>query len=130
MPNDLKTRPEDGALVVGFVGGYRSGRAGPIRPETDTRNSTKPTPPAAIQAHIPENCGGRGNNSKGATLDGSSGMLASLGERFEPELAELRGLVVGTLLGIAREVIISQARRTAEESGGKESDDRRSKPME
>lgn len=108
----LRRRPwtfVSGAAAVGFLGGFTTGRSRPgAAPRYDT-GVTSPEPRATAPACLYSASNGTTNSS-----DAASNWLARFGGTFEPELAELKGIVIGTLLGIAREIIVREACRSSD----------------
>lgn len=101
-----------GASALGFLGGYRSGAKRAASPGQRAELASPP-PPAAPPTHSTGNGSHGGARAPAAPAEATPGLFANLGEKFEPEIAELKGLVIGTLLGIAREVIVMQATKPA-----------------
>jgi hypothetical protein len=92
-----------GAAALGFLGGFRSNghRAG------NDRNDGTPQP-RIERAEAPFNGGSSGTNGADATrLDPAAapGWGAKWGGRLQPEISALRGVAMGALLELAREMI-------------------------
>ena len=95
-----------GAAAVGFLGGIRSNRRVPERIARAEKGAPLPlSPPECIKSEMANYA--KGGN--GAPIAPS--WLANLGEAFQPEIAELRGLVLGGLIEFVREMIAKQAAR-------------------
>ncbi len=105
-----------GATALGFLFGFRPNG----KPPRDNENSARPVPRAAP----PERpCAGANDDTNGADVGRTPvaetpSRLASLGETFKPEITALRGAAVGTLLEVAREVIIKQVAKPTPSSAG------------
>jgi ElaB/YqjD/DUF883 family membrane-anchored ribosome-binding protein len=90
-----------GATALGFLGGYlltrsrseeRHARSG-YQPLVSGNGGYAPPPPITGMAPA------------AAAPKESGGLLATLSKTFEPELKELKGLAVGALLGVVRDVV-------------------------
>lgn len=108
-----------GASAVGFIGGYRPTRVRRKVPAPGTQGLTEPPRPAdsPVHGHAPVNGGSHGAPSDCIRAKTSTGWLANMGKKFEPEIAELKGVVVGTLLALARELILKQALKPTKPPG-------------
>jgi ElaB/YqjD/DUF883 family membrane-anchored ribosome-binding protein len=89
-----------GSVLVGFLGGRlltpRSNRARATPARAAPPASTPPSPPRQESA------------AREAKPQAREGLLHNLGEQFGDEVEKLKGLAVGTLFGVARDMI-SQA---------------------
>jgi ElaB/YqjD/DUF883 family membrane-anchored ribosome-binding protein len=94
-----------GSVVAGYVGGYVLERsrsaAGSNYPEAAPSLST-------LAAH-PEADRDRGLAGGAVALSARHGRLKELGERFDTEITRLKGLALGTMLGLARDMVVSSA---------------------
>jgi len=103
-----------GAAVLGFWGGFR-----PKRRSADT---ARPEP--ALQHPVIEGPIERAPFPRAETTNASDGVrgpraatpnwFANLNETFQPEIAELRGIVIGGLIELVREMLVKQAKRPIE----------------
>jgi len=120
-----------GAAALGLFGGYCSGRGRAVRHALEAENSSKSSHPySGVHAHASETGSRSGTRTEHAPVGASCGLIAYVGKKFEPATAELRGHVIGTLLDLARELIINQARKPAKKPDGTAPDVRRSRPLE
>jgi ElaB/YqjD/DUF883 family membrane-anchored ribosome-binding protein len=93
-----------GYLLEMFLGGARSGRA---KRET----ATKPRPPEPVPARngSPWKAGPEPESVEAAPAAAPQarghGWLSGIGEKLAPELAKLKGLVLGTIAGTARDLV-------------------------
>lgn len=79
-----------GATALGFLAG-----AGPNR-NKQTENNARFEAPAEFDPKLVSN------------------WLSKLGSTFEPELAELKGILIGTIFGILRDVVINEGSERAD----------------
>lgn len=97
-----------GAAAIGFLGGYRpnnhQARKGNSDGPVHTRESAKYIDSSPDIAKSP--------------AANKPGWLANLGESFRPEIAELKGILIGTLIGVAREIVTNQLPRSMERGAG------------
>ncbi len=93
-----------GAATIGFLVGFRS----------DNQFTPNGSSGASNDTHESVNHSESNANVVRPRAAREPGWLANLGESFRPEIAELKGLVIGTLLGIAREIITNQLPRPSE----------------
>lgn len=103
-----------GASAVGILGGYRSGAKRAVPLGQGTQTASAPRSIAASSTHSTSNGSQREACAPIPSAKTPSGRFTNLGDKFEPEISELKGLVIGTLLGIARELIIKQALKPTE----------------
>jgi hypothetical protein len=83
------------AMVLGFLGGFRSSNRGAGRSMQNGKSpGTPPAPDGADAARF--------------AAAASPSLFANLGGMFQPEIAALRGIAVGALLELVREVITKQ----------------------
>lgn len=100
-----------GAAAIGFLIGFRSNNH-------STTNGTSAVP------NNTHGSVGQTGSSAGVVrppMAHQPSWLANLGESFRPEIAELKGLAIGTLLGVAREIITNQFPRPSEPTQGSDS---------
>ena len=100
-----------GATAVGFLSGYRSNsrRNGHARENgSNAGNTAPPLTVAAEHQYSGTNGDSKGSNTAPLASSPAPSWLANLGDKFQPEIAELKGIVIGTLIGIAREIITKQ----------------------
>lgn len=96
-----------GVTALGFLGGYRSlrHRAGPSA-QKDGNNGASPV--CAVAAGRPCTCVGEGANGAAAapaTTAVPPGWFITMGNRFQPEITAVRGVAIGVLLELVREVL-------------------------
>jgi ElaB/YqjD/DUF883 family membrane-anchored ribosome-binding protein len=97
-----------GATALGFLGGYllrgrRAGRVGEKATEPAGR-----APRAASHQGVPESHHSGGSNAARNGIGSATagpGLLANLGDTFQAEISQLKGLAVATLLGIVRDLV-------------------------
>lgn len=100
-----------GASALGFAGAYWFGghKAVPLQSNTKSSASSTRQTESAGNDPSPVNGATYGPARAESPVEAAPGWLTKFGDRFEPEIAELRGLIIGTLLGVAREIIVRQA---------------------
>jgi hypothetical protein len=105
-----------GAMVLGFIGGHRSNN----HATRNGRSASVPLPreSAAEGPHSGANDGTIGDDGARRAPAALPSWLENLGNTFQPEIAELKGIVIGTLIGIAREIITNQLPRPSERTAG------------
>ena len=105
-----------GAMVLGFIGGHRSNN----HATRNGRSASVPLPreSAAEHPHSGADDGTIGDDGARPAPAAAPGWLENLGDKFQPEIAELKGIVIGTLIGIAREIITNQLPRPASRTVG------------
>lgn len=113
MLNELEPPPEVGVVEL-FSGGTTRARA---------RNGSAPQPAdAASHARGPLIGGRTGNAWKLNRVKTSPCWRAQPGKTFDPEINELRRLVFGTLLKVARELVITQTQKPAKRPNNEQKD--------
>ena len=109
-----------GAAALGFLGGFRSSNSGAGRPTRNGRSDS--TPPARVAAAEHQYSGAKdatnGADTARPTAAPAPSWLANLGDTFQPEIAELKGIVLGALLELVREIVTKQVSRPMERSVG------------
>jgi len=105
-----------GAAALGFFCGYR--------PDGNpTRNCRYSARPVARAAPLERPRAGTNDDANGTDAGRSPAAtvpswLANLGETFKPEITALRGVAVGALIEVAREVIMKQMAKPVAPSAG------------
>jgi hypothetical protein len=109
-----------GATALGFLGGLRSSshRTGPSA--GDGKSDGTPFAHADPEEHPYTRVGdGRnGGDSIRHAAVAAPGWLANLGNTFQPEIAELKGIVLGSLLELVREIVTKQVSKSMERPVG------------
>ena len=95
-----------GAMALGFLYGSRSN--GCARPTRNGRSASAPLARVADAEH-PCAVANDGTNGADAARSSAPGWLANLGGTFQPEIAALRGIALGTVLELVREAITKPA---------------------
>ena len=102
-----------GATALGFLGGLRLRSHGAGHPAQNGKNDG--APPARVVAAAPPcsdaNDGTNGANAARHSHPAATGWGAGWGGRFQPEISALRGVAMGALLELAREMITRPAAR-------------------
>jgi ElaB/YqjD/DUF883 family membrane-anchored ribosome-binding protein len=117
-----------GATALGFLSGFRPGGRGD---GGAARNMSGSNTHAALlaagdQQHSDATGATNGRHAeRTARLSAADARnwLANMGESFQPEIAELKGIVIGTLLALAREMITKQVSARMGRPGGDPSND-------
>jgi ElaB/YqjD/DUF883 family membrane-anchored ribosome-binding protein len=99
-----------GATALGFLGGYLLTRGRTSQPRqvithAPTLASGYPTSLMGNGATMPPSRPLSAGNTAAAPAKEGTGILESLGKTFKPELDELKGLAVGTLFGLVRDLV-------------------------
>jgi hypothetical protein len=98
-----------GSVILGYAGGYFLNRA-----ERDSSGKTTYTSyrsPSRVERDGGLN-GGRveeASSARAASAPAADHLLGNLGQKFETEIHKLKGLAVGTMLGVVRDMIASSA---------------------
>ena len=103
-----------GATALGFLGGMRSGRHRSGHTAEDGKGDSATLARADPDEH-PHTRVSDGSNGKDATrpaTGASPSWLANLGGTFQPEIAELKGIVLGSLIELVREVVTKQVSKS------------------
>ena len=109
-----------GATALGFLGGCLTRRSGDVH-YYDGRST--PTRDVGFGLHgngaaqsypVPARAVKLSNGSSPPVAPTPPGSLAKLGESFEGEITQLKGLAVGTLLGIVRDMVTQSVPPTLE----------------
>jgi ElaB/YqjD/DUF883 family membrane-anchored ribosome-binding protein len=90
-----------GSAVLGFLGGWLLGGPSPSRAPSDSRRRDA----SGLTLHYPERAPAAPLTQE---TEPANGWFHSLAESLEPELAKLKGLAIGTIGGVLRD-LISQA---------------------
>ena len=104
-----------GAAAVGYLGSFLSPRRrGAPPPHNGAGDSMPPARAAAAESPGTGTNGGM-NEADAARLiaEAGPGWLALWGGRFQPEITALRGIAVGALLELVREVVTKAASKSA-----------------
>lgn len=104
-----------GAVALGFLGSFLSrSRRADTPPHNGGGDSAPPTRVAAAGPPSTANNGGM-NEADAARLIAAAGpgWLVSMGSRFQPEITALRGIAMGALLELVREIVTKPAPRPA-----------------
>ncbi len=108
-----------GATGLGFVVGFRPSNRGPGHSMQSERSASTPLAHVAAVEHSFSKAGGGANGANGARIPAAApSWLANLGNKFEPEIAELKGIVIGALLELVREIVTKQVYRPMERTAG------------
>ncbi|MFA6243714.1 MAG: hypothetical protein WC655_22425 [Candidatus Hydrogenedentales bacterium] len=105
------------AAAVGFLGGYHSSVRDSGRPARGGKGASAPMPLAhADESYSPApKAGGNGSKAAQPPAVPAPSWLANLGDSFKPELAELKGIVIGALFGLVREIVTNQPPKPVEQ---------------
>jgi len=98
-----------GSVLIGYLGGWLlTPRSSRTREATSAAPTYTPAPPSghngAGYAASPPSAAPAAKEPEQTTKPSES-WLSKLGERFAPEIDKLKGLAVGTLLGVARDMV-------------------------
>ncbi len=91
-----------GAAAVGILGGLHTNGRDTAHGLQNGKSANTPPADQQVAQHKPS----ANNGSVNGTTKAPS-WLAALGHTFEPEIAELKGIAIGTLLGMVREMMKS-----------------------
>lgn len=100
-----------GAAAVGFLAGLHRNNH-PI--ESPIHNGKRSDGPLARVAEVERPHAAVNGGTNGAAAE--TAWWVKLGKSFEPEIAELKGIAIGTLLGLVREMMTKQASKPMERS--------------
>ena len=95
-----------GATTLGFLFGTHSSR-NPAQKGKDTG----PAPDHEVAAASPSpsaSNGSNGTDTPHSIAEDKSSWLANLGETLQPEITELRGILIGALFGLVRDIVRKQ----------------------
>lgn len=117
LPRQVRAHPWvmfGGSVALGYASGCLLART---RPATDRRYLKAAPSLSTLAASHPgsERDGGLAGSEAAASweatasLSGRDGLLDELGERFKGELTQLKGLALGTMLGVVRDVVANSA---------------------
>jgi ElaB/YqjD/DUF883 family membrane-anchored ribosome-binding protein len=108
-----------GGVAVGYLASYLLHRGGtgrepsatvaPVRPTNSARAS--PAPNGAAESRWPQTATAAGQLPAADLEPTSSSWTGSLGSSFGTELSKLKGLAIGTMMGLARDLISEGAPR-------------------
>lgn len=104
-----------GATALGFLLGSRSSNYRAGHPARNGRNESASR--ARVAAHKP-NDGTNGADAARLSAATAPSWLAGLGNTFKPEITALRGVAVGMLVELVREIITKQAPKPMAQSVG------------
>ena len=109
-----------GATALGFFGGFRSSNGGAVHPTRNGKGASIPQTRVATAEHPNSGANDETNEADSAQFSAAatSNWLANLGDSLQPEIAQLKGMVIGALLELVREVITKQVHRPMERSTG------------
>jgi len=109
-----------GAAALGFLGGFHLHRPGPRDTARNGRSRSAPTIRAAegIDPDAGPQAGTNGSDVAHPPAASTPSWLSSFGDKFQPEIAELRGILIGSLFGIARELISNQVLKPVNRQSG------------
>lgn len=97
-----------GATALGFLGGIRANRRQLRHPKMNENNMLVPNSPTAELLYSNSSESAPGSTGARQSTRAMTNWLAGLGTTFQPEIAELKGIVIGTMMELAREVITRQ----------------------
>ena len=95
-----------GAAALGFLGGFRSQRCG--NGHTTHNDKSTRVPMANVAAATAKICKNGANGAQPDTV-AEPGRLSNLGEKLQPEMSALKGIVVRALFGVIRVIVTKQA---------------------
>jgi ElaB/YqjD/DUF883 family membrane-anchored ribosome-binding protein len=118
LPLQVKRHPwgmVGGSIALGYLGGYLLARSGSGRPRANGR--IRPAPPdtprisrqanSVVQRHRSvEQASEKKAVQEVASGPSDAGWLSAVNNQFGPELTQLKGLAIGTVLSVVRDLII------------------------
>ncbi|MBI5091870.1 MAG: hypothetical protein HZB26_05420 [Candidatus Hydrogenedentes bacterium] len=109
-----------GATALGYLGGFLSSGYGAARTRRigKSAGTTPVRTAAAVRPHSEDVDATSDAQVAQLSAVATPSWLANLGETFQPEIAELRGIVIGALLELARDIITKKAPQPMERSAG------------
>lgn len=109
-----------GAAALGFLWGSLSCNYGARHPARNGRSASTPPARLAVAKHPPAGANNGANGADEARLPAAAApsWLANLGGTLQPEIAALRGIAVGALFEVVREIVTKQAARPMAPSVG------------
>jgi ElaB/YqjD/DUF883 family membrane-anchored ribosome-binding protein len=94
-----------GATALGILGGLRTNGRNTINGAQNGKSAN------TLQAELPAGQHARSNTNGSLNRESEKlSWLAKLGQSLEPEIAELKGIAIGTLIGVFHEMLKSSAK--------------------
>lgn len=109
-----------GATALGFLGGLRSNSHRTGSSAGNGKSDGKPFAHADPEEHTYTRIGD-GRNGEDSTRHAAvvaPGWLAKLSDTFQPEIAELKGILLGSVLELVREIVTKRVSKSMEQSVG------------
>ncbi len=103
-----------GATALGFLGGMRSGshRSGHTAEDGKGDNATLARADPDVHPHTRVSDISNGKDPTRPATAASPSWLANLGSTFQPEITELKGIVLGSLIELVREIVTKQVSKS------------------